>query len=333
MSHLESQLADKNTPLSEEFYQISPPVLESFPRYRPPLNLYFFNEKVNDLQLYVRAGERISKEKQEEMWGLCKRGNLFVARSDYPIYSKHISKQLDLILLDTHLMEHEIAEILWMGIPDNLNTFFLQPVKLVFKNILPNLLVVSEYLKRDPYKILGLIRRVRPSEELAIQSANVLFLGMALYLKNFEEEINPKYLQALVIGLSMVYVGKTKIPDYLWKKKTNLSPEEEKQLRQYPIIGASLLEKFGYREKISIQCILEHAEKLDGSGFPRKLTGSEITLPGRIASIASAFNEVICKQKKFEPSMLTKIARILSQHPEKFDRGLITGVQPLLLKL
>ncbi len=43
-----------NQTISEEFYQVTVPVLESFPKFRPPINLYYFNEKVNDLQLYAK---------------------------------------------------------------------------------------------------------------------------------------------------------------------------------------------------------------------------------------------------------------------------------------
>ena len=319
--------------LAEEFYQISPQVLESFPKYRPPINYYYFNEKVNDVQLFARAGERLSKKRQEELLTLCKKGSIFLARSDYPVYSKHISKQLDLILQDTHLREHEVAEILWMGIPDNLKTFFTQPVKLVFENILPNLLVVAQYLKKDPHKIVGLIKRIRPSEELWIQSTNVLFIGLGAYLRTYQNEINEKFLNSLVIGLSLVYLGKTKIPDYILKKKTNLSSEEERQLLQYPLVGARLLEKYGHRDKVALQCILEHNERLDGSGFPRGLRTTEISVPGRIAAISSAFNEMLCSYSEVNSSVIKKIAQFFSKNPRKFDSDLVNGLLTILIRL
>ncbi len=323
----------KGNSLSEEFYQISPVILESFPKYRPPLNYYYFNEKVNDVQLFAKKGDRLSKERQDQLFRLCKEGNIFLARSDYPIYSKHISKQLDLILQDSQLRENEIAEALWTGIPENLKTFFTQPVKLVFENILPNLLVVSEYLKKDPHKVVGLIKRIRPSNELWIQSTNVLFIGLGAYLRTYEKEINEKFLNSLTIGLSMVYLGKTKIPDYILKKKSNLTPEEEKQVIQYPLTGAGILEKHGQRDKIVLQCILEHNERLDGSGTPKGLKGSEISVPGRIAAIASAFNEMLCSLQDPTPSHIKKIAHYLSTNPRKFDSSIVNGLLTILVRI
>ncbi len=318
--------------ISEEFYQLSTPILESFPKFRPPLNLYYFNEKVNDLQLYVKKGDRLSKEKQEELFNLCKKGNIFVARSDFPVYSEHISKQLDLILQDTNLRESEVAEILWKGIPENLKLFYVQPVKVVLNNILPNIMVIAEYLKNDPHKIVRLINRVRPSEELWIQATNVLIIGLGAYLRSYEEEIDNKVLYSLVIGLSMTYIGKTKLPIHLLNKK-NLTLDEERQYRQYPLIGAKILNNHGVRQKIALQCIMEHCERLDGSGFPQGLSGNEISLPGRIGAIGSAFNEILCTYKEANSDVIKKIIQQLSQQPEKYDSKLVNGLLTITIRL
>ena len=318
--------------IAEEFYQLSLPVLESFPKFRPPLNLYYFNEKVNDLQLYVKKGKRLSKEEQEELFNLCKQGYIFVARSDFPVYSEHISKQLDLILQDTNLHESEVAEILWRGIPENLKLFYLQPVKLVLNNILPNIMVIGEYLKNDPHKIVRLISRVRPSDELWVQATNVLVIGLGIYLRGYEGEIEDKFLYSLVIGLSMVYVGKSKLPSHLLNKK-NLTMEEERQYKQYPLLGAKILNNHGIRQKVALQCVLEHCERLDGSGFPQKLSGNEISVPGRIAAIGASFNEMLCTYKEINPEIIKKIARSLSQQPEKFDSKLVNSLLTILIRL
>ena len=93
--------------LNEEFYQITPEIVESFPRFRLPLNLYIFKENVAQLEPYYRAEQRLTKEKREELFELSEEGLIFVARADHHIYAKHISKQLDLVLVDKNLKPHE----------------------------------------------------------------------------------------------------------------------------------------------------------------------------------------------------------------------------------
>ncbi len=318
--------------LSEEFYQVSPEILESFPRFRPPLNIYFFNEKVNDVQLYARKGERLDENRQEELRALCEKGNIFFSRSDYPLYSEFISKQLDLILQASSLTEKEIVDILWKGVPDNLQKIYTQPVKLVFEGILPNLFVVSQYVLDDPHRIAGLIRRIHPSNNLWDQATNVLFLGLGAYLRTFSNEIDERFVKAITVGLSLVYLGKTKLPSHLLNKK-NLTLEEQRQLKSYPHIGAQIVNKFGYREKYALQCILEHQERLDGSGYPQGLKDREISIAGKIAGIASSFNEMLCEINDNSTDTIKKISQSLSKQADKFDSSLVNGLLTIIIRM
>ena len=97
--------------INEEYYQISTEILASFPKYRPPVDLFSFREDIKVLAPYSKKGVRLSNEQVEEVARLCAAGDLFVSRSDHPIYSRHIVKQLDLVLQDNNLKESEIADI------------------------------------------------------------------------------------------------------------------------------------------------------------------------------------------------------------------------------
>ena len=110
--------------ISEEYYQISPEILASFNKFRPPVDLFRFKEDVARLLPLFRKGQRLTAEQAEEIQLLCQQEELFVARSDYPLYSKHICRQLDLVLADRNLKEGEIAEILYDGLTMRLDEFF-----------------------------------------------------------------------------------------------------------------------------------------------------------------------------------------------------------------
>ncbi len=95
--------------ITEQYYQISAEVLNSFSKYRLPIALYVFKENIGVLQPYSKREQRLTNEQVDEVQTLCKEGLLFVSRSDFPIYSEHILKQLDLILQDSHLRDKEVA--------------------------------------------------------------------------------------------------------------------------------------------------------------------------------------------------------------------------------
>ena len=63
--------------INEEYYQISTEILASFPKYRPPVDLFSFREDIKVLAPYCKKGVRLSNEQVEEVARLCAEGDLF----------------------------------------------------------------------------------------------------------------------------------------------------------------------------------------------------------------------------------------------------------------
>src|SRR6185295_5997509 len=49
------------------------------------------------------------------------------------------------------------------------------------------------------------------------------------------------------------------------------------------------------------QCVLEHHEKWDGSGYPRGLKGTEVGVRGRILIMAEVF-DALAHQRSYKPA-------------------------------
>jgi len=113
--------------LEEQYYQVSSEIVQSFNKFRPPLDIFKFREDVGRLVSYYKVGERLSKEQTEELAELVTGGVIFVSRKDHPVYVKHISYQLDLVLQDKHLKEIEIADIFLSALTRRIEEFMDQP--------------------------------------------------------------------------------------------------------------------------------------------------------------------------------------------------------------
>ncbi len=304
----------------EEFYQISPEILSSLNLTKPPLDLYFFNEEIGKLRPYVRAKQRLSKEQQEEILELCKSGKIFVSRKDKAVYIKHIGKQLDLILQDKHLKEAEAADAIDFAMKFRVKNLYEQPIKHNLEKLLEDVKVVVEYLLNDPLRIKSCVRRLLKSNDLVTHSVNCMYIGTGIYLDIQSKEITRKYLEGIVLGHLLLNLGLCKLPSYLReKKRENLTREEWDKYIQYPLIGANILQKHGIRDKVAVECILEHQERIDGSGFPRKLKENEMSLPGKIAAVSYAFCEMIPYLDEINGSNLRDIAQKLSEKQNKFN--------------
>jgi len=272
----------------EEFYQISPAILSSFPKFRLPLNLYHFKEEAGSLVPYYYAEQRLSKEKQAELAELSARGVIFVARSDHHIYARHISKQLDLVLVDTQLKADEIALVFKNALTEDIAAFFQQPVKPALEKLRESISIFCEYVLEDPHRIKTFYSRMHDQYSLENAAFNAGIIAAAIYMQ-LQSELNKKYLNQATLGFFIHDLGLAKIPAFIRDKKQNLSREEQQKFLNHPVVGGEILRKLGIEENLSLGSLLEHHERLDGSGTPQRLKGAQISLSGRIAAVSDSF--------------------------------------------
>jgi len=90
-------------------------------------------------------------------------------------------------------------------------------------------------------------------------------------------------------------LGMLLLPSQLYQKQGALSAKELQVIRTHPVISYKTLKKAEFPVSIYV-AVLEHHEHIDGSGYPRKLTGNKISLNGKILTVASAFAAATTKR-------------------------------------
>ncbi|MBU0954824.1 MAG: HD domain-containing protein, partial [Spirochaetes bacterium] len=124
-------------------------------------------------------------------------------------------------------------------------------------------------------------------------------------------------------------LGKLRIPDSILKKPIRLNPEEYQVIKQHVQYSQDIfLEVFSDHEK-TIDCqriakiIGQHHERLDGSGYPDRLTAQYILQESRILAVVDAYDAMIT-DRGYSPAMapLDAIAE-LYREPSKYDIAVI----------
>lgn len=87
-------------------------------------------------------------------------------------------------------------------------------------------------------------------------------------------------------------IGMIAVPDGIVEKPGDLTPSEVEAIRAHCRRGADILEPLPHLEP-SITYILEHHERLDGSGYPEAKRGDEITRGGQIVGLAETWTAMI----------------------------------------
>lgn len=308
--------------VAEDYYQISQTILESFPKFRIPLNLFLLNEEAVTLRPFYTKDARLTAEQIEQMHEFCAAGNLFVSRSDFPVYSKHIVKQLDLILVDENLKEGEIADLVMKALSLKLTDFFDQPVKIIYDLLFEDCMVFTEYLWTDKHRIKTFMRRLHTGEHSLMQhSLNSMIVGLWLLMREKGEELTRKELDNYCLGLILHDVGMTKVPAFITGKTTPLKPEEKDKIPPHVLTGGQVLAKLEVvAQEIKAMC-LQHHERLDGSGYPQKASGKNLTWSGMLCAVADSFSAMIQKRPYAPAKPLDKAAQELMQDSKHYDKN------------
>ncbi len=159
-------------------------------------------------------------------------------------------------------------------------------------------------------------------------------------------KIREKHKDALRIAAMLHDVGKIAISDVILKKKGRLTQEEYLIMKQHTFLGARLFENTkSLVDEMAKKIALEHHERWDGKGYPGHIDldtgrplpgyerfdgsaegkkGEEISLWGRIVSLADVFDALSSRRSYKEPWPRERLLKeIASQKGKQFDPELV----------
>ena len=96
-------------------------------------------------------------------------------------------------------------------------------------------------------------------------------------------------------------VGKAAVPLEILNKPDKLTAEEFDVIKNHCQAGFDLLKDINFPWRVT-ETILQHHERLDGSGYPRKLTGTDIILEARIMGVADVV-DAMCYARSYRPPL------------------------------
>jgi HD-GYP domain-containing protein (c-di-GMP phosphodiesterase class II) len=96
-------------------------------------------------------------------------------------------------------------------------------------------------------------------------------------------------------------LGKFAIPSDLLSKPGKLTPQEFALIKTHPQVAYNILEPVTLPGNTA-QIILQHHERLNGSGYPQGLKGEEILLEARILGVADVM-EAMCSHRPYRASL------------------------------
>jgi HD-GYP domain-containing protein (c-di-GMP phosphodiesterase class II) len=170
---------------------------------------------------------------------------------------------------------------------------------------------------------LTVAREQRP--ELFEHSVQMTLIALFLAIKS---RLPGRELTTVAAAGMFHDIGELHIDPALLRSDRRLDADEFRHVYAHPMTAYLILQTFPrFHPEIST-AVLEHHERLDGSGYPRGLKGEEIGRPGQILMLAEAVTTLF--EKSWRVHGASRLAVMLKMNRRKFDRELIAHLVSLL---
>lgn len=156
--------------------------------------------------------------------------------------------------------------------------------------------------------------------------------AVAIYSRDIAQRMGlPPDVQERTYLCGLVHdIGKVGLPASVLLKDGPLTLEERRQMQEHPAIGESILNKVDLYEDVAL-VVRHHHERIDGEGYPDKISADEIPLLSRIIAVADAYN-AMTSNRSYREAMPSRVARLrLAQAVEsQFDTSAVAAFEAVL---
>jgi PAS domain S-box-containing protein/putative nucleotidyltransferase with HDIG domain len=116
-----------------------------------------------------------------------------------------------------------------------------------------------------------------------------------------EMDLSPNLCDAVRMAGTLHDIGKIAIPSEILSSPAKLSKKAFELIKDHPQTGYDILREIEFPWPVA-DIVLQHHEKMDGSGYPKGLTGNDILLEARIIAVADVV-ESMASHRPYRPTL------------------------------
>jgi len=152
---------------------------------------------------------------------------------------------------------------------------------------------ISHSVMSNPGALISVVRLKTSDEYTYMHSVAVCALMVALAR---QLGLGPKEVREAGLAGMLHDLGKALMPMPVLNKPGKLSDEEFAIMRTHPARGHAMLVEGGTVSAAVLDVCLHHHEKVDGSGYPQRLKGDQISLIAKMGAVCDVYDAITSKR-------------------------------------
>ncbi|TCS72659.1 putative nucleotidyltransferase with HDIG domain [Sulfuritortus calidifontis] len=142
---------------------------------------------------------------------------------------------------------------------------------------------------RNPNAILPL-GRLKDHDSYTFQHSVSVCTLMIAFSRGLKLE--RPIIKEIAMGALLHDVGKAKVPDEILNKPAKLTDAEFDKMKSHVVQSIIILQNTPGITKVMLDVAGQHHERFDGTGYPNKLKGEQISLYGQMGAIVDVYDAI-----------------------------------------
>jgi HD-GYP domain-containing protein (c-di-GMP phosphodiesterase class II) len=279
-------LLDSYEPASgdQKFFAISP--LMVFPRTKGDFGIYV---KIKDrYMLYAHPDEPFTDTHRQRLHANGVQ-DIYVLTKQRALFEAYLDRHLGGFLMNDSLPIGERSRVYYSASMDVMKTTFQSRLpgtlgKDHFNKIARLVKAGTAFLLKDR-SFKNVASFISHDYQTWSHCVHVFVFSQAM-LQTYKFDETTRFHCGL--GAILHDIGKLQIKKSILYKKGKLNREERQEINTHPLKGVAICAGLPLKQE-SINCILFHHERMDGSGYPTKMAGEGIPLPVKVTTLCDVY--------------------------------------------
>jgi HD-GYP domain-containing protein (c-di-GMP phosphodiesterase class II) len=202
--------------------------------------------------------------------------------------------------------------------------------ELDFNQVTEKIKSVIEFVKEDHRFLMRVLQNAKPAADENYLSSHTVRSTIIAIIIGLQLKL--AFHKVIDLGVaSLVHeIGMLKLPQQVYLSDRPLNPQEQKVIMSHPVLGYSMLKGFDFPLAINLAA-LEHHERENGTGYPRRLLSDKISLYSKIIAVACSYEALSAKRPHKEAKDgFTGMVELLKNEGKRYND---TVVRALVLSL